>query len=350
MLILTMTALMSHLRDTLHQRQQKVAEILSPIDLSQIATTTKKLKSALLDNNVLNTSLVKKINSLQIELSFMPEEMRQKIKGLPIKRENQRTDPHYLVPDGNNFVFQRANPNDPIVSELRTCSFYTSIGHLLQEADDVMNIIRNNGTKLDADQDDQGSNTQGAPATAPPAASSAQNATTVGEQKGANKRAHDTIVAPEHRVQTHQAQRMSQSDNNNQSSSTAANMATLPTLMSVVPTTRINRVIQEVATPARQSSSSIPIAQAFTPTTQAMVLVGHTTAEIALHSTAQAVPVASTFQQPTAPAPRANLAAPEYHYWTPSRYQSRYDFGHNDGPNQESWRDGGGHQCSQSLL
>jgi hypothetical protein len=40
--------------------------------------TIKKLKSALLDINVLNTSLVKKNNSLQIELSFMPEEMREK--------------------------------------------------------------------------------------------------------------------------------------------------------------------------------------------------------------------------------------------------------------------------------
>ncbi len=112
-------------------------------------------------------------------------------------------------------------------------------------------------------------------------------------------------------------------------------MATLPTLMSVVPTTRIRREIQDMATPARQSSSSITIAQAFTPTTQAMVLVGHTTAEIALHPTAQAVPVASTFQQLAAPAPRVNLAAPEYHYSTPSRYQSRYDPAHSDGPNQE---------------
>ncbi len=128
---------------------------------------------------------------------------------------------------------------------------------------------------------------------------------------------------------------MSQTDNNNQSSSTAANMATLPTLMSVVPTTRINRVIQEIATPARQSSSSIPVAQPFTPTTQGMVLVGHTAAEIALHPTAQAVPVSSTFQQFAAPAPRANLAAPEYHYSTPSRYHSRDFSGYNDGSNQE---------------
>ena len=114
-------------------------------------------------------------------------------------------------------------------------------------------------------------------------------------------------------------------------------MATLPTLMSVVPTTRLNRVIQDIAPPARQSSSGIPVAQPFTPTAQAMVIVGHTTAETALHPTAQAVPVSSTFQQFTAPAPRANLAASEYHYSTPSRYQSsRYDSGHNDGPNQES--------------
>ncbi len=334
--VLDITSLMENLRDTLQQRQQKVSEILSPIDLSQIATTTKRLKSALLDSNVLNTSLVKKINSLQIELSFMPEEMRQKMKGSPIKRENQRTDPHYLIPDGNIFVFQRANPNDPIVSELRTCSVYTSIGHLLQEADDVMNIIKNNGTQVDANQDDLGLDTQSASSIAPSSiAPTAQIATTVGEQKGANKRAHNTIVAPGHRVQTNQAQRMSQTDINNQGSSTAANMATLPALVSVVPTTRIRREIQEVATPARQCSSSIPIAQAFTPTTQAMVLVGHTTAEIALHPTAQAVPVASTFQQLTAPAPRANLAAPEYHYSTPSRLHSRYDFGRNYGPSQE---------------
>jgi hypothetical protein len=198
----------------------------------------------------------------------------------------------------------------------------------LQEADDVMNIIKNNGTQVNADQDDQGSNTQSASSTAPPIAPSAQTVTTVGEQKGANKRGHDAIVATGRNFQTHQAQRMSQTDNNNQSSSTATNMATLPTLMSVVPTTRIRREIQDVAAPTRQSSLSVPVAQA-------MVLVGHTAAEIALHPTAQAVPVASTFQQLTAPAPRANLAAPEYHYSTPSRQHSRYDFGRNDGSSQE---------------
>ncbi len=132
------TTLMENSRETLKQRQQKVTEILSPIDLSEIATTIKKLKSALLDINVMNTSLVKKNNSLLIELSFMPEGMRERIRGAPFKRDNQRTDLHYLVPDGNNFVFQRANPN---LAELQTGSYYRSVGHLLQEANDVMNII-----------------------------------------------------------------------------------------------------------------------------------------------------------------------------------------------------------------
>jgi hypothetical protein len=51
----------------------------------------------------------------------MPEGMREKIRGAPLKRENQRiVDPHYLVPDGNNFVFQKANPNDRSVGHLLT--------------------------------------------------------------------------------------------------------------------------------------------------------------------------------------------------------------------------------------
>jgi hypothetical protein len=64
--------------------------------------------------------------------------------------------------------------------------------------------------------------------------------------------------------------------------------------------------------------------------------------EIALHPTAQTVPVAPTFQQltasaPSAPATHANLAAPEYHYSTTSRQQSRYDFGRNDVPSQDDF-------------
>ncbi len=139
--MIDMTNLFTSLQETLKQRQQKVSKISTSIDLSKILETIKKLKSALLDINFLNTSLLKKNNSLQIELSFMPKEMRERIRGAPFQRENQRKDPHYLVPDGNRFVFQRANSNDPNVSELQTCSYYHSIGHLLKEADDIQMIF-----------------------------------------------------------------------------------------------------------------------------------------------------------------------------------------------------------------
>jgi hypothetical protein len=130
---------------------------------------------------------------------------------------------------------------------------------------------------------------------------------------------------------------MSQADSNNQSSSTATTMANPPALISVVPTTRIRREIRDVAAPARQSSSSISGAQVAAPNAQSMALGNHATAESALHPAALAVPVPSTFQQLTAPAPRANLAAPEYHYSTTSRQQSRYDFGRNDGQGQDDF-------------
>jgi hypothetical protein len=105
----------------------------------------------------------------------------------------------------------------------------------------------------------------------------------------------------------------------------ATNMANMAAIVSVAPTARIRRGIREVTAPARQSSSSIPVAQAVTSIAQAIVHTGHTTPETTLHPTAQAVPVASTSQQFTASAPRANLATPEYHYSTPSRQQSSYD-------------------------
>jgi hypothetical protein len=77
--MIDMNGLYTSLRESLEKRQQKVSEILSPIYFSKISGTMKKLKSALIDGNVLNTSLVKKNNSLQVELSFIPREMRDRI-------------------------------------------------------------------------------------------------------------------------------------------------------------------------------------------------------------------------------------------------------------------------------
>jgi hypothetical protein len=93
---------------------------------------------------------------------------------------------------------------------------------------------------------------------------------------------------------------MSQTDNNNQNGGTAANMANPPTPQSVVLTVRIRKEIRDVAAPARQSSPSIPVAQPTTATAQVMVLVDHTTADIAPHPIAQAITVNPTFRQLTA--------------------------------------------------
>ncbi len=62
--LIDMNGLFTTLRESVEKRQRKVAEVLSPIDFSQILETIKKLKSALIDGNILNTSLVKKNNSL----------------------------------------------------------------------------------------------------------------------------------------------------------------------------------------------------------------------------------------------------------------------------------------------
>ncbi len=118
-----------------------------------------------------------------------------------------------------------------------------------------------------------------------------------GEQKGVNKRSHDTMIVPGHKIHSSRTQRMSETDSvtSSQSGSTAANVANLPALLSVVPTARIRKNIQDIVVPARQSSSSIPVAQATAATAQAMVLIDRTPAEIARHPVARATPVNSTF-------------------------------------------------------
>ncbi len=258
-----MNGLFTTLRESVEKRQRKVTESLSPIDFSQISETTKKLKSALIDGNILNTSLVKKNNSLLVELSFVPREMHDKIS--PLVCENQRTDPHYLIPDGNRFVFQRANQSDPNIAGLQTCSYYHSIGNLVKEADDVMRTINLPDTQSDVDQEsdheDQGLDTQGASSVAPLTAPSAQTATVNGEPKGANKRAHDSIVTTGHKGHATRSQKLSQADDNNQSSSVAATVGNLPLLQTVMPTARLrNKPVQYIATPVRSGSVNLPVA------------------------------------------------------------------------------------------
>ncbi len=88
-----------------------------------------------------------------------------------------------------------------------------SIGDLLKEADDVVRTINlpdtQNGVNQGSDHEDQGPSTRGPSSSAPPTAPSAQIATIDGEPKGANKRAHDSIVTSGHKVHATRAQKLS---------------------------------------------------------------------------------------------------------------------------------------------
>jgi hypothetical protein len=342
-----MNGLFTTLRESIEKRQRKVDAVSSPIDFSQILGTVKKLKSALIDVNILNTSLVKKNNSLQVELSFMPREMRGRIT--PPMCAQQRTDPHYLIPDGNRFVFQRANQSDPNIAGLQTCSYYHSIGDLLKEADDVMRTINLPGTQTGVDQEsdheDQGSNTLGASTSATPTAPSAQIATIDGEPKGANKRAHDSIVTSGHKVHATRAQKLSQSDDNNQSSSVAATFVNGPMLQYVVTNATVRtKPVQNIATPTRQSSSSIPVAEATAVTEAETTQVELFKNVVRKYRSAQGLPPPTFIETPTAevlpaPATHAYRDAPQYPHSTFSRYQSRYDYtsSRGDVPSQDDY-------------
>jgi hypothetical protein len=161
----------------------------------------------------------------------------------------QREHPHCLIADRETkYVFHKSDPNDPMAEELQRGNDFSSIQHLLKEVQDVMNIIR----KYDAsrsvdegiDETEQSSN--------------AHTAMNNGEQKGAHKRSHDTMIVPGHKVHSSRTE----------ISSSAANVVNMPDLQSVVPTARDTRTrtIRDVAVPANQSSSSIPVAQATTAT------------------------------------------------------------------------------------
>jgi len=127
---------------------------LTPLDFKEVMNTMATLRSALRDINLSNAHLVARNNALNLELSFMPRKMREHLEQAKRSHstvvENQRTDPHHLIPDGTKCVFQRADPNDPIVSQLQRCSHFSSVNHLLNEVDDIMDVLK----ELDPDQVD----------------------------------------------------------------------------------------------------------------------------------------------------------------------------------------------------
>ncbi len=108
------------------------------------------------------------------------------------------------------------------------------------------------GVGRESDHEDQGSNTQGASSTAPPTAQKARTATVDGKPKGANKRGHDSIVTSGHKLHPTRAQKLSQADNDNQSSSVTATFVNGPMLHSVAPKATVGtKPVQNIAVPAR---------------------------------------------------------------------------------------------------
>ena len=229
--IFDIAEIMKNLEKSLKQRQEEVSKIFTPIDFQQIKSTMTKLKSALISINMQNTQLVKKNNSLTLQLSMVTEEMRKQITQAIQSHSsivtNQRTDPHCLVPERETrFVFQRSVPNDPIVSELQRCNHFSSVDHLLNEVEDVMNIIKSSDTNVDVDvgidEEDQGEATQDANSIAPLRVTKAREVISMATDQNATKRSHDSIAYNGPRVRLSKIQRMSPSEDDINHSSSAA--------------------------------------------------------------------------------------------------------------------------------
>ena len=156
----------------------------------------------------------------------------------------------------------------------------------------MMNIIRNYDSSVGVDEKidevEQRSNVQ--------------TAMNNGEQKSANKRSHDTMIVPGHKVHSSRTE----------ISSSAANVVNMPDLQSVVPTAKDirTRTIRDVAVPASQSSSSIPVAQATTATAPVIHLIDRTAAD-ALHPVAVATPLNPAF--PRMPTTSIRSGTVNYH-------------------------------------
>ena len=218
---------MKTLQESLNQRLEKMSNILTPVDMTKIMTSMTKLKSALSEVTIRNAQLVMRNNELIHELSFMPPAMREKIvqakNGHSRFFSEQRTNPHYLVPEKKTeFIFEPADTNDPIVSKLQNCATVFSVQDLLNEINDVMNFIESMKDVTDDLFEDQGKTTQDAKGITPHRAINARDITEISFNRNAIKRSHDSIVHNGPRVQSSKVQRMMNSqDEINQSSNAA---------------------------------------------------------------------------------------------------------------------------------
>ncbi len=96
-------------QETLNQRHDTASKILEPIDMSKIMSTMTKLKIALSEISTRNAQLVMRNDQLQLQLSFMPPQMWNKMIKARDEQSahycDQRTNPQYLIPERETELF-----------------------------------------------------------------------------------------------------------------------------------------------------------------------------------------------------------------------------------------------------
>ncbi len=209
--IATLHKRMLGVQKTLDQRHDTMSQLLTPVDTVKIMDTMKKLKHALCELTARNADLARRNNKLTIELSYMPPKMHDMImeakKSHSKIYSNQRTDPHYLVPERpTEFAFERAHPNDKRLSLLQRCAIYYSVTDLLDETSDLTYLMSavNKHDVTDVDMNDNGNNADGADGNPPINAQDSSK----GEDAGKRKRNYDSIVREGHEGHHSQVQRM----------------------------------------------------------------------------------------------------------------------------------------------
>ncbi len=232
---------MKALQDTLNQRHTTVSEILELIDMSKIMATMTKLRSALSEISTRNAQVVMRNHMLQFQLSYMPPKMWNSILRARKKDSkyynDQRTNSHYLVPEKDTeFLFEQADPSDLRESKLQRMAAVSSVNDLLHEVDEVMDYIKTHtGVTDNFDYEDREiaeeaiSNTDVAPSRTYgvpcPVKHVPQRVDKVikdiASDDNVTKRSHNAIVHTGHKVHPSKSQRITPTDDLNQSSSAA---------------------------------------------------------------------------------------------------------------------------------
>jgi hypothetical protein len=203
------------LQETLNQWHDDMSRLLTLVDVTRIMDTMNKLREALLELATRNADLVRRNNRLTIELSFMPPQMHDKMMQAKQSHSKlyfeQRTDPHYLVPERPvEFAFERANKSDERLSLFQRHATNVSIRELLDETREVNQLLTHSQELEHKDHGnwDGGNIAEDSgyhPAQSAPEPRKGQQSSS-GED--ATKRSHDSIVHTGHKVHPSKVQRM----------------------------------------------------------------------------------------------------------------------------------------------